>query len=203
MVKTPQPQQAGHTSSNGGSAVLLVVDMINDLNFPDNQELVRRSEQLGKTVRHLKKRCREAGIPTIYVNDNLGKWRSDFASIVRRCTAPESPGAPMVKQMLPEQEDLLVLKPKHSVFYGTPLDELLQDLQARSLIIVGLSTHSCILVSVSDAYMRGYRIFVPNDCVAGQSEREHSSTLRLMESNFKVITSASSELDLLSLHNGQ
>lgn len=201
MMRISHVQQEDLGSSKGGSTVLLIVDMINDLNFPGNEELVRHSEELGRTVRRLKDRCRDAGIPTIYVNDNIGKWRSDFAGVVQHCLAPESSGASMVRHILPDEDDLLVLKPKHSIFYATPLDELLQERNARSLIMVGLSTHSCILVSVSDAYMRDYRILVPRDCVAGQNEREHCATLKLMESNFKVDTRASSELDLLNLRS--
>jgi nicotinamidase-related amidase len=102
----------------------------------------------------------------------------------------------MVQQTLPADDDYLVLKPRHSVFYGTPLDVLLEELGAKSIMFAGLSTNSCILLSVSDAYVRDYGLWVPSDCVAGKSEQEHSATLRLMETNFKVDTTPSDQLDL-------
>ena len=166
--------------------MLLIVDMINDLNFPDNEELVRRSEGLGKNVARLKNKCQQAGIPVIYVNDNVGSWRSDFQELVRKCISPKSAGRGMVRQIAPTRGDLLVLKPRHSVFYGTPVDVLLTDMKATSIILVGLLTHSCVLLSASDAYMRGYRLSVPQDCVAGRTEHEHRSALKVMESSFRV-----------------
>src|SRR5207302_5791094 len=59
--------------------VLLLIDVINDLSFPDNQDLVLRSVALAKSIAKLKKRCKKSGIPAIYVNDNRGRWRSDLS----------------------------------------------------------------------------------------------------------------------------
>jgi isochorismate hydrolase len=71
-----------------------------------------------------KKNCKDAGIPVISVNDNRGKWRSDFSAVLSHCLRPDSPGCPMVRQLIPEASDYIVLKPKHSAFYATPLDTL-------------------------------------------------------------------------------
>jgi nicotinamidase-related amidase len=179
--------------------VLLIVDMINALDFPGNEELIRESSRLGRNVAVLKRRCREAGIPAIYVNDNQGKWRSDFAAVIRHCDREGVPGREMVRQVLPDLEDYLVLKPKHSAFYATPLDTLLQYIGVETLILTGISSNSCILLTASDAYVRDYKLFIPSDCVAGHDAEQHRKSLELMKCNFAANINESGLLDLRGL----
>lgn len=175
---------------------LVIVDMINALDFPGKEELVRGSVRLGNSVARLKQSCRETGIPAIYVNDNQGKWRSDFGAVIRHCDREGVPGQAMVRQVLPADDDYLVLKPKHSAFYATPLDTLLQYIGVESLILTGISTNSCILLTASDAYVRDYRLFIPGDCVAGQNSEDHRKTLDLMRKNFSADITDAAKLDL-------
>lgn len=62
--------------------VLLLVDVLNDLDFPDNSQMLQSIDPLGKNISVLKKRCKDSGIPAIYVNDNRDKWRSDFSVVL-------------------------------------------------------------------------------------------------------------------------
>ena len=57
---------------------LLLVDVINDMDFEGSESLVRQAEPMAHRLKALKHRARAAGLPTIYINDNFGKWRSDF-----------------------------------------------------------------------------------------------------------------------------
>jgi nicotinamidase-related amidase len=102
---------------------LLLLDVLNDVDFPGNSALLKSMRSLGKNISALKKRCKDAAIPVIYVNDNCGKGRSDFSAVLSHCLRPDSPGSPMVRQLIPEAS--VVLKPKHSAFYATPLDTLI------------------------------------------------------------------------------
>ena len=79
---------------------LLLVDVLNDLHFPGNSRLLNSAASLGKNIALLKKRCAKAGIRSIYVNDNRGKWRSDFSVVLTHCLRAESPGLPMVSPRL-------------------------------------------------------------------------------------------------------
>jgi len=85
--------------------VLLLIDVINDLSFPENADLVRRSVALAKSIAKLKKRCKKSGVPAIYVNDNRGRWRSDISALVRHCLRTQSPGRRMTKLLIPEADD--------------------------------------------------------------------------------------------------
>ena len=65
-------------------------------------------------------------MPTVYINDNFGQWRSDFRQTVAHCTARSSPGR-ACRGVWPTARDYFVLKPKHSGFFDTTLDTLAGD----------------------------------------------------------------------------
>src|SRR5258708_767822 len=120
----------GHDDLHGNApdqsqVVLLLIDVINDLSFSDNKDLVRRSAAQAKSIAKLKNRGKKLGIPAIYVNDNRGRWRSDISAVLRHCLRAQSPGREMTKLLVPEPEDYIVLKPKHSPFYASPLQTIL------------------------------------------------------------------------------
>jgi nicotinamidase-related amidase len=184
---------------DASAAVLMLVDVINDLNFPGNQNLLKHAASLGKTIAALKARCRKAGIPAIYVNDNRNKWRSDFHAVISHCRGRESLGRSLVEPLLPAPDDYIVLKPKHSAFYATPLDTILSYLGSKSVILTGLTTAACVLLTAGEIYVRDLKLFVPTDCVAGLREKDHRQALELMRVSFAADTRPSRDLDLRSL----
>ena len=74
---------------------LLLIDVINDLAFPDGKALRKQALPMAKKIAALKRRAKEAGIPSIYVNDNFGRWQSDFHKLVRHCLDEEVCGKPL------------------------------------------------------------------------------------------------------------
>lgn len=179
--------------------VLLIVDVINDLDFPDNEQLVRHSARLADSILALKRRCKSLGIPTIYVNDNRGRWRSDLREVIRQAGRKDAPGKQMVEKLTPGLDDYVILKPKHSAFFATPLELILQHLGAHTVVIAGITTNACVLISAGDVFLRGYRLFVPSDCVAALTQEAQSEALKIMRDNFNADTSPSSHLDLEAL----
>jgi nicotinamidase-related amidase len=176
-------------------AALLLIDVINDFDFPDGDELLRLALPAGKNIARLKQRAKEAGIPAIYVNDNFGRWRSDFKKIVSHCRE-EGKGKKFVELLLPDEDDYFVLKPKHSGFYSTTLSLLLTHLTATNLILTGIAGNNCVLVTANDAYMRDFKLFVPADCVVSNTDEENQHALKQMETVLKADTTFSTELDL-------
>jgi nicotinamidase-related amidase len=147
----------------------------------------------------LKKRAKAAGMPVIYVNDNFGRWQSDFKKIIAHCTKDDAKGKSFVERLLPDDDDYFVLKPKHSGFYSTTLDLLLTHLGAKNLILTGIAGNNCVLFTANDAYMRDFKVFVPSDCVVSNTEEENAHALKQMETVLKAETTISKELDLKTI----
>jgi nicotinamidase-related amidase len=160
-----------------GSALVLI-DVINDLAFPSAESLIVQAEPMAGRLARLKRRAGRAGLPVIYVNDNFGQWRSDFRRIVAHCTATASPGRRVAQRLKPFARDYFVLKPKHSGFFDTTLDTLLQALAVRRVILTGIAGNICVLFTANDAYMRDLRIFAPADCIVSNTPEENAYALR-------------------------
>jgi len=176
--------------------VLLLIDVINDFEFPRGDELFQAALPMAPRIAKLKRRAAKIGIPAVYINDNFGRWQSKFDDIVKHCLQDDVPGRPFVEQLVPGDRDYFVLKPKHSAFYQTPLELLLKHLGAERLILAGVSTNSCVLFTASDAYMRDLALIVPQDCVAACDSYEHDFAIRQMEEILKADVRPAAQIDL-------
>jgi nicotinamidase-related amidase len=178
---------------------LMIVDVINDLEFEGGDALLANALPAAKRLAQLADRAREAGIAVIYVNDNFGKWRSDFRALLEHCRNENVKGREIAEILAPEKSDYFVLKPKHSGFFSTTLDTLLEYLHVRTIILAGLTTDRCVLFTAADAHMRDLRIIVPEDCSAADSEQHHTDAMRMIARLLRADTTPSDELDLTSL----
>ena len=160
---------------------LLLIDVVNDLAFPGSGALIEQAEPMASRLAGLKRRATTAGVPVVYVNDNFGQWRSDFRRTVAHCTAARSPGRYVSRRMRPTSRDYFVLKPKHSGFYDTTLETLLDDLKIRRVVVTGIAGNICVLFTANDAYMRGLKIFAPADCIVSNTVDDNDSALRQIE----------------------
>jgi nicotinamidase-related amidase len=156
---------------------VLALDLISDFDFPDGPAVRRALGRQAPSMRALLQRARAARIPVIYANDNLGPWRSDSAALIEHCLRQAGAGADLVRSLLPDPTDCIVLKPRHSAFYGTPLEALLADRRADTLLIIGVSAESCVWMTACDAHTRGFQLTVPQDTMAGASARAVRATL--------------------------
>jgi nicotinamidase-related amidase len=174
---------------------LLLIDVINDLEFPGSEPLIEQVMPIAQNIAALKQRARAAGIPVIYVNDNFGKWRSDFGKLIRHCLEDGVRGEPLVRLLQPDQDDYFVLKPKHSGFFSTTLDTLLAYLQTKTLILAGLAGNICVLFTAHDAFMRDFHLIIPSDCIASNTPAENHYALQHMHGILQANITPSSQLD--------
>lgn len=193
----PAKNQDLHGSAPDKSSVaLLLIDVVNAMEFEGAERLLEFAVPMADRIAALRRRAREADIPTVYVNDNFGRWQSDFRNVLRHCLDDDVPGRPVVERLAPNDDDYFVLKPKHSGFFSTTLDTLLDYLGARTLILTGVAGNICILFTANDAYMRDFDIVVPSDCIASTSQEDNEHALRQMRDVLKVDVTPSTELDL-------
>jgi nicotinamidase-related amidase len=174
-AEEPSPPRAGVRAEglHGNTAdscplALLLVDVINDFDFEGGPQLLRSALPAARKLAGLRARARRAQVPCIYANDNFGRWRSDFSAQVEHCLH-EGRGAELASLLAPRPEDYFVLKPKHSAFYQTCLELLLQHLGVKTLVIGGFSAESCVSFSAAEAYLRGYTVIVPSDGTASRT----------------------------------
>ncbi len=164
---------------------LLLIDVVNDLAFEGSAALVEQAEPMATRLAALKRRAGAADVPTIYINDNFGQWRSDFRQTVAHCTSRSSPGRHVSRRLRPTSRDYFVLKPKHSGFFDTTLDTLLDTLNIRRVILTGIAGNICVLFTANDAYMRELKLFAPADCIVSNTPAENEHALRQIQTVLK------------------
>jgi nicotinamidase-related amidase len=192
----------GNVPDNAGAALLLI-DVINDFEFEGGEEFLQLALPVGRNIAALKQRAKQQRIPVIYVNDNFGKWQSDLNKIVSHCLEDGVRGEPFVKLVLPDENDYFVLKPKHSGFYCTSLELLLEHTGAHSIILAGIAGNNCVLFTANDAYMRDFKLFVPADCSLSISPEDNEHAFKQMEKVLKANIRPAGELNLEKLKAGQ
>ncbi len=187
-VATTEPRPAQLPLSE---RVLLLVDFINPLDFPGSETLAGPALRAAKATARLKARLAQEGVPTIYANDNYGIWQSDFHSLVSGCVGHEGECGEIARLLYPQAQDITILKPRHSAFYGSPLELLLAQMQARELVICGLATDMCVQLTAMDAFLRQFNVWVPSDCTAAESPAAKAASLSYMKSILKCEVHAS------------
>jgi nicotinamidase-related amidase len=199
------PRSSGKTQDLHGSApdecrvALLIIDMVNAFDFEGAGAMLPRARAAARAIASLKQRARHAGVPVVYVNDNFGRWRSDFHDVLERCL--RSAGREIAALLRPDKDDYFVLKPKHSGFQYTTLDVLLQHLGCETLVLTGVAGNFCVLFTAHDAYMRDYHLVVPRDCIASATEEDDRYALEHMARVTKADTRPSAALDFAVLRD--
>jgi len=181
------------------ASVLIILDMISDYRFPDGAQVLRAARRIAPRIRALRERMRAAHLATLYVNDNLGRWRSDMRQLIEHCAAPTAKGADVTDMLAPHPLDYFILKPRHSAFYATPLEALLDHLRARRLILTGVSSHQCVMFTANDAHVRNFELLIPRDCIAAPTTADTRFALKYFSSVLDANTTASSSLRLTAL----
>jgi nicotinamidase-related amidase len=186
-MATPNPDLHG-SAPDKNPVALLLVDVINPLDFPEADQLLRYVPALAATLADLKRRARAAGVPVIYANDNFGRWRSDLGAVLERCLEAGCNGRELAERLRPEADDYFVLKPKHSAFFATTLETLLRYLGTETLVIGGIAGNICVLFTANDAYLRDYKLVVPADAVASNTAEENAAAVAQMAKVLKADT---------------
>ena len=183
--------------SDKKKTALLIIDMINNFKFDNGAVLAERATDIAQPIYQLKKKMKKSKMPIIYINDHYDLWQANYEKIAQKCT--NSLSKPIIDLLYPENDDFFLIKPKHSAFYGTALNTLLYSLNVNTLIITGIAGNICVLFTANDAYMREYKLFVPNDCLASNDIQDNEYALKMMKNVLKASDTPSKQLNLINM----
>jgi nicotinamidase-related amidase len=182
-------------TARAGTA-LVIIDMISAWDYPQGDHMLRSALRIGPAIARLKQRCARLSVPVIYANDNAGHWRSDIRQLVALSESVGGTATALTQLLAPALEDYVMLKPKHSAFFATPLDLLLQHIGVTHLILAGVSSDACVLATALDARMRDYELVVPRDCIGSLTPRRTAASLTYFRQVLQVPTTTSSRIRL-------
>lgn len=178
---------------------MLIIDMINCLDFPGADLLAPGACAAARVIKRLRDEADAAGIPVIYVNDNFGEWHSERSRLLERVSESHSPLAGVID---PRPDDYFIIKPKVSGFYATNLPVLLPKLGVSRLVLTGIAADMCVLFTAADAHMRDYDLWVPCDAVAAEEKARAGWALGLIEHGMAACVAPASALRLAAWAGG-
>jgi nicotinamidase-related amidase len=153
------PLQAVRFDLDWDHAALLVVDM--QRVFLDGSSRVLDAEAVMQRVGDLAHHFRQRNRPVIFTRHlhaddgsdggNLLWW---WGSVIRE----SSEGGHLHPDVMPEEAELVVRKNTYDAFTGTDLDERLQEMLIRDLVVCGVMTNLCCETTAREAFCRGYRV---------------------------------------------
>jgi nicotinamidase-related amidase len=180
--------------ARGDETALLVIDMLNPYEHEDADRLAESVRAVVPRISDLIDRARKEDVPVAWVNDNYGDWNSSSAELARAALAGRHPE--LVEPLLPRDEDLFVIKTRHSVFFSTPLEYLLESMGVGRIVLTGQVTEQCILYSAVDGYVSHFEVVVARDGVAHIYEHLADAALEMMERNMHAMVGAADEIVL-------
>ena len=176
------------------ASALVVIDMLSTYDFPDAEKLVPSAADVVPNISSLIARAQDEDVPIIYVNDNSGDWNSSADELLDAGLKGEHPE--LVEPLRPPEDASFVIKAKHTIFYGTPLEHLLKTEEIDRLVLTGQVTEQCVLYSALDAYVRDIEVAVPPDASAFIHRDLHEAALKMMETNMDADVSPTADVTL-------
>lgn len=159
---------------------LIIADMLNDFVYEGAPLEVPSARVIINNIRREIQKARKKQIPIIYCCDAHKKEDPEF-ELWPSHAVKGTEGSRVIEQLKPQKEDYVIEKASYSCFYKTSLDKLLKQLNRTHLIITGVVTNICILYTAAEAYMRGYKVIIPQNCVAALTQKEHQFALQQMK----------------------
>jgi nicotinamidase-related amidase len=166
------------------ATALIVIDMLNPYEHEDAEPLMESVAEMLPSLRELIQRAPDAGLLSVYVNDNHGDWTAGRDKLTRRALAGAAPH--LIEPIAPPDDIPFVVKARHSVFYQTQLEYLLRQEDVDRLVLTGQVTEQCVLYSALDGYVRHFDVVVPRTAVAHIHEDLADAALRMMEENMRA-----------------
>ncbi len=166
------------------TSALLIIDMLNDFVVKGSPLEVPRARRIVSRIKRRIAKAHRERMPIIYICDKHRKEDPEF-KVWPKHAVNGTAGSEIINELKPGSRDYIIDKITYSAFYRTKLEKLLKKLGTKKLIFTGVCTEICVLHTAVDAYMRGYQVEVPDDCVAGLNEADHRFALKQIKKILK------------------
>lgn len=165
------------------TAATLVIDM--QVDFFAHKRLLRRRASLVSHTNALVRATRDAGAAVVWIKQEFSPDLSDATLEVRKrkiaVVIAGTPGASILPELDIRTTDHVIVKKRYSAFFGTNLDDLLDQLGCTQIIVAGINTHACVRTTVIDAYQRDYDVILARDCIESHDKKHDKVTWRYMD----------------------
>jgi nicotinamidase-related amidase len=159
---------------------MIVVDMLNDnLKESSRNPYFQEGRAIIPNLQKLLGESRKRGFPIIFACDSFLKDDFIFKGRMKVHSLRGTKGAEVTDELKPEPTDIILPKRRFSAFFKTDLDQTLRVLGVDTIIVTGITTEVCVLMTVMDGLSHDFSVILLEDCSASRSKEFHQGCLHL------------------------
>jgi len=177
LLEVPPYDVADSVHIRAGASALIIVDMQNDFVDSRGTLCVPGARGTIPAIRRLIDLARAHKLPVIYTQDWHGPDDPEFG-VWGRHAVGGTWGAEIVPELNPGPEDIVVRKLRYDGFFGTTLEQELQNRGVQMVMITGTVSNICVLHTAGSAALRGIHVIVPVDAVSAITEFDQHALFR-------------------------
>ena len=181
---------------------LLIIDMQNDGIKPESRLYTPGALNIIPAINRLSTTARSHSVPVVWICQEHRHQLTDFgreADISPIHCVEDTRGSALIDGLVQLPEDYTVIKRRYSGFYTTDLETLLRCLQVDTVVVTGIITDGCVLMTAMDAHARDFYLRVVTDATATTDDEAHQAALRIMaRTQPGVLVNADKAVELLN-----
>jgi len=162
---------------------ILVIDTINEYFDPKGKVFCEECRKIIPNLQKLLSFSRKKNIPVIYVNTSLLFDKEPIAKKWGLHAVRGTWGAKIIPELQPQEGDTIIFKRTYDGFYNTELELTLRSLDVDTVVVVGIHTHVCVLLTAVGAFDRGFNVIAIEDCMTTGYKPNHESRLRFYKTH--------------------
>jgi len=159
---------------------IIVVDMLKDnLKESPRNPYFQEGSAIIPNLQRLLEEGRKRGFPIIFACDSFLEGDFIFKGRMKVHSLRGTKGADVVDELKPEPSDIILPKRRFSAFFKTDLDQTLRVLGVDTIVVTGITTEVCVLMTVMDGLSHDFSAILLEDCSASRTKEFHQRCLNL------------------------
>jgi nicotinamidase/pyrazinamidase len=159
---------------------IIVVDMLKDnLKESPRNPFFQEGMAILSNLQSLLQESRKKGFPIVFACDSFLKEDFIFRGKMKVHSIRGTKGAEVVDDLKPEAADIILPKRRFSAFFKTDLDQTLRVLDVDTIVVTGMTTEVCVLMTAMDGLCHDFSAIILEDCSASRNREFHQECLHL------------------------
>lgn len=159
---------------------IIVVDMLKDnLKESDRNPYYGEGKAIIPNLQRLLAEGRKRGFPIVFACDSFLEGDFIFKGRMKIHSLRGTQGAEVIDDLKPEPKDIILAKRRFSAFFKTDLDQTLRTLGVDTIVVTGMTTEVCVLMTVMDGLSHDFSAILLEDCSASRKKEFHQGCLSL------------------------
>lgn len=166
-----------------GEYAIIIIDYLNEYLRPEGKVYCEAARELIPNLRKLIDFAHEMKFPVIYANTSLVSENEPMVKKWGAHSIRGTWGAEIIEELKPTSQDFIVQKRTYDGFYNSELELTIRSLGINKVVITGIHTHVCVLLTAVGAFDRGFEVTTIEDCITTGYKPNHESRLRFFTSH--------------------